>query len=150
MECMCTQTRRRFILSSERVFGRMESEPMLTPREKFPLPEKNLPRGGSNRRRCIKQDSEPNTLATSYPGPSPGIDFRLCSASLGPDHLQISAENSSSPVSPDRGRENVSQLPLYVDALVCAAFYSSYHSMALSATWKVDGAAYVWGMWSVR
>ena len=37
-----------FILSSERLFGRMESEPMLTPREKSPLPEKILPRGGSN------------------------------------------------------------------------------------------------------
>ena len=51
MECMCAQTRPRFILSSERVFGGMEFEPMLTPREKSPLPE-NVPRGGSNPRRC--------------------------------------------------------------------------------------------------
>ena len=28
--------------------------------------KKPLPRGGSNPRRCIKQDSEPNTLPTSY------------------------------------------------------------------------------------
>ena len=35
MECMCAQTRPQFILSSERVLG-MESEPMLTPREKSP------------------------------------------------------------------------------------------------------------------
>ena len=28
--------------------------------------KKNLLRGGSNPRRCIKQDSEPNTLPTSY------------------------------------------------------------------------------------
>ena len=40
MECMCAQTRSRFILSSERVLGGMESESMLTPREKSPLPEK--------------------------------------------------------------------------------------------------------------
>ena len=32
-------------------FGGMEFEPMLTPREKSPLPE-NIPRGGSNPRRC--------------------------------------------------------------------------------------------------
>ena len=51
MKCMCAQTRPRFILSSERVFGGMEFEPMLTPREKSPLPE-NVPRGGSNPRRC--------------------------------------------------------------------------------------------------
>ena len=51
MKCMCSQTRPRFILSSERAFGGMEFEPMLTPREKSPLPE-NVPRGGSNPRRC--------------------------------------------------------------------------------------------------
>ena len=51
MKCMCAQTRPRFILSSEGVFGGMEFEPMLTPREKSPLPE-NFPRGGSNPRRC--------------------------------------------------------------------------------------------------
>ena len=36
---MCAQTRPRFILSSERVFWGIEFEPMLTPREKSPLPE---------------------------------------------------------------------------------------------------------------
>ena len=51
MKCMCAQTRPRFILSSERVFWGMEFEPMLTPKEKSPLPE-NVPRGGSNPRRC--------------------------------------------------------------------------------------------------
>ena len=51
MKCMCAQTRPLFILSSEGVFGGMEFEPMLTPREKSPLPEK-VPRGGSNPRRC--------------------------------------------------------------------------------------------------
>ena len=48
---MCAQTRPRFILSSEGVFWGMEFEPMLTPREKSPLLE-NVPRGGSNPRRC--------------------------------------------------------------------------------------------------
>ena len=38
-ECMCAQTRPQFILSSEMVFGRMKSEPMVTPRNKSPLPE---------------------------------------------------------------------------------------------------------------
>ena len=51
MKCMCAQTRPRFILSSERVLGGMEFEPISTPREKSPLPE-NVPRGGSNPRRC--------------------------------------------------------------------------------------------------
>ena len=51
MKCMYAQTRPRFILSCEGVFGGMEFEPMLTPREKSPLPE-NVPRGGSNPRRC--------------------------------------------------------------------------------------------------
>ena len=39
MECMCAQTRPRFILSSDRVLGGMESEPMLSWREKSPLPK---------------------------------------------------------------------------------------------------------------
>ena len=39
---------------------------MLTPREKSSLPGKKiLLRGGSNPRRCIKQDSQPNTLPSS-------------------------------------------------------------------------------------
>ena len=65
MKCMCAQTRPPLILSSERVFGGMEFEPMLTPREKSPLPE-NFPRGGSNQRRCGQRAQ---TLPTSYSGP---------------------------------------------------------------------------------
>ena len=68
MKCMCAQTRLRFILSSERVLGGMKFEPMLTPREKSPLPE-NFPRGGSNPRRCGQRAQ---TLPTSYSGPLPG------------------------------------------------------------------------------
>ena len=37
---------------------------------KMPSTENILPRGESNPWRCIKQDSEPNTLPTSYSGPS--------------------------------------------------------------------------------
>ena len=39
MKCMYAQTRPRFILSPEGVFWGMEFEPMLTPREKSPLPK---------------------------------------------------------------------------------------------------------------
>ena len=52
----------------------MESEPMSTPREKSPLPEKNSPQRRiepTNPQHCIKQDSKPNTLPTSYPPPPP-------------------------------------------------------------------------------
>ena len=35
----------------------------------IPSIRKILPRGGLNPQRCIKQDSEPNTLPTSYSGP---------------------------------------------------------------------------------
>ena len=45
----------------------MEFEPMLTPREKSPLPE-SFPRGGSNPRRCGQRAQ---TLPTSYSGPPP-------------------------------------------------------------------------------
>ena len=65
MKCMCAQTRPRFILSSERVLGGMEFEPMLTPREKSPLPE-NFPRGGLNPQRCGQRAQTP---PTSYSGP---------------------------------------------------------------------------------
>ena len=65
MKCMSAQTRPRFILSSEGVFWGMEFEPMLTPREKCPLPE-NVPRGVSNPRHF---DSEPKHYQLSYSGP---------------------------------------------------------------------------------
>ena len=69
MKCMCAETRPRFILSSERVSWGMEFEPMLTPREKSPLPE-NVPRGGSNPRRCGQRAQ---TLPMSYSGPPTSI-----------------------------------------------------------------------------
>ena len=53
------------LYSHSTVLGGMEFEPMLTPREKSPLPE-NFPRGGSNPRRCGQRAQ---TLPTSYSGP---------------------------------------------------------------------------------
>ena len=69
MKCMCAQTRPRFILSSEGVFGGMEFEPMLTRREKSPLPE-NVPRGGLNPRRCGQRAQ--NTTNWAIPAPLDG------------------------------------------------------------------------------
>ena len=70
MKCMCAQTRPRFILSSERVFGGMEFEPMSTPREKSPLPE-NVPRGGLNLRHCGQRaQALPTELFRPHP-PTP-------------------------------------------------------------------------------
>ena len=65
MKCMCAQTRSRIILSSERVFGGMEFEPMLTPREKSPLP-KMSPEEDRTRNAV---DSEPKHYQLSYSGP---------------------------------------------------------------------------------
>ena len=65
MKCMYAQTRPRFILSSEGVFGGMEFEPMLTPREKSPLrkisPEEDQTGDAV--------DSEPKHYQLSYSGP---------------------------------------------------------------------------------
>ena len=69
MECMCAQTRSRFILSSERVFKKESPNPYELQGEKKPSIGKVVLRGGWNPRRCIKQDSESNTLPTSYSGP---------------------------------------------------------------------------------
>ena len=65
MKCMYAQTRPRFILSSEGVFGGMEFEPMLTPREKSPLP-KMSPEEDRTRDAV---DSEPKHYQLSYSSP---------------------------------------------------------------------------------
>ena len=80
--CMCAQTRPRFILSSEGVFGRMEFEPMLTPREKSPLPE-NVPRGGSNPRRCGQRAQ---ALPTELFRPPIQLSISPSHGILTPDH----------------------------------------------------------------
>ena len=65
MKCMYAQTRPLFILSSEGVFGGMEFEPMLTPREKSPLP-KMSPEEDRTRDTV---DSESKHYQLSYSGP---------------------------------------------------------------------------------
>ena len=65
MKCMYAQTRPRFILSSEGVLGGMEFEPMLTPREKSPLP-KMSPEEDRTRDAV---DSEPKHYQLSYSVP---------------------------------------------------------------------------------
>ena len=62
---MYAQTRPLFILSSEGVLGGMEFEPMLTPREKSPLP-KMSPEEDRTRDAV---DSEPKHYQLSYSGP---------------------------------------------------------------------------------
>ena len=65
-EMHVAQTRPRFILSSEGVLGGMEFEPMLTPREKSPLP-KMSPEEDRTRDTV---DSEPKHYQLSYSGPN--------------------------------------------------------------------------------
>ena len=74
MKCMYAQTRLRFILSSEGVFGGMEFEPMLTPREKSPLP-KMSPEEDRTRDAV---DSEPKHYQLSYSGPGHAFEDLLC------------------------------------------------------------------------
>ena len=68
MECMYAQTRPPFILSSERVSGGNGVRIHVNSKGKIPSTRKILLRGGWNPRRCIKQDSQPNTLS-SYSSP---------------------------------------------------------------------------------
>ena len=85
MECICAHTRPRCILSSKRVLGGIESEPMLTPREKSPLPEDQRRDGPAALHHTgqpaqhtahwaieahITQDSQPNTLPTELLRPT--------------------------------------------------------------------------------
>ena len=56
------------LYSHPKEFGGMESEPMLTPREKSPLPEK-FSSEVDGTHDLHQADSEPNTLPMSYFGP---------------------------------------------------------------------------------
>ena len=60
------------LCSHPKGFGGMESEPMLTPREKSPIPENSPQR----RIEAATQDSEPNTLPTELFRPHAG-DLRI-------------------------------------------------------------------------
>ena len=83
MKCTYAQTRPRFILSSEGVFGGMEFEPMLTPREKSPLP-KMSPEEDRTRDAV---DSEPKHYQLSYSGP---LFWSLKALLLTPGGLELS------------------------------------------------------------
>ena len=85
MKCMCAQTRPRFILSSEGVLGGMEFQPILTPREKSPLPE-NVPRGGSNPRHCGQRAQ---ALPTELFRPPLCDVIRIAVVVLGVSHLVL-------------------------------------------------------------
>ena len=124
MKCMCAQTRPQFILSSERVFGGMEFEPMLTPREKSPLPE-NFPRGGSNPRRCGQQAK---TLPTSYSAPSLSFwEWRFC-------RNFPTLYCTKKPHSPGRGRPPNVTVTVYVPASY-GVKTSSKRSSPASRSW---------------
>ena len=62
---MCAQTRPRFLYSHPKEFwGKWSQNLYVTSKGKIPSTGKIFLRGGSNPRRCIKQDSKPNTLPT--------------------------------------------------------------------------------------
>ena len=90
MKCMYAQTRPRFILSSEGVLGGMEFEPMLTPREKSPLP-KMSPEEDRTRDAV---DSEPKHYQLSYSGPCLA-DLRVKNANLSRDLLTTVTESET-------------------------------------------------------
>ena len=70
MECMCAQTRPWFMLSSERFGGGMESEPMLTPREKSPLPEKVTSEEDQTQDTASNRTASPTHFQRAIPAPS--------------------------------------------------------------------------------
>ena len=73
MKCMCAQTRPQCTLSSKKSFGGMESEPMLTPREKSPLPEAQ--RIGPMTLHHTGQ-SDQHTTDRAIPASKPGTQLR--------------------------------------------------------------------------
>ena len=74
MKCMYAQTRPQFILSSEGVLGGMEFEPMLTPRERSPLPKMSPVED----RTRDAVDSEPKHYQLSYSSPLWCYDSSFC------------------------------------------------------------------------
>ena len=71
MECICTQTRLIFKLSSKRVSGGMESELMLTPREKSHLQEKFSSEENQTHGTASNRTGSPTYYQLSYSGPFP-------------------------------------------------------------------------------
>ena len=75
MECMCAQTRPRSVLSSKRVLGGMESEPMLTPREKVPLPEKVSPEEDRTHDTASRRTASPTHYQWAIAAPYRGLNL---------------------------------------------------------------------------
>ena len=72
IECMCAQTRPRFILSSDIVLGNGVKTNV---NSKGKIPSDSEVGSESNPRRYIKQDSEPNTLPTELCQPTNSCMF---------------------------------------------------------------------------
>ena len=98
IECMCAQTRPRFILSSVRVFSWDGVRTHVNSKGKILSTGKILPRGGLNPRRCIKQDSEPNTLLRIYAGLTPCTILLLLLLCSRPCQIFSSASKAKSAV----------------------------------------------------
>ena len=69
MKCMCAQTRPRFVLSSERVLGGKESEPTLTPREKYALQENKISEEDGNHDAASSRTASPTHYQRAIPAP---------------------------------------------------------------------------------
>ena len=72
MECMCAQTRSRFIPLIRKSFGGMESGPMFTPKEKSPLPEKFSSEEDRTHDAAASGTASPTHYQLSYSGPRSG------------------------------------------------------------------------------
>ena len=90
---MCAQTRSRFTFSSERVLGGMESEPMLTPREKSPLLVKFSPEEDSTHDATSNRTASPTHYQRAIPAPKAGTEPR--SAAQGADALPLGQRGGS-------------------------------------------------------
>ena len=69
MDRKCAQIRPRFILSCEKSLGGMESEAMLTPREKSPLPEKFSPEEDQTHDTASSRTASPTHCQPAIPAP---------------------------------------------------------------------------------
>ena len=76
MEYQGPETRPQFILSSKKSFGGMESEPMLTPREKSPLPENFSTEGDGTHNAESVRTASPTHYQRAIPTPNATVQDR--------------------------------------------------------------------------
>ena len=86
MERICAQTRPSFILSSKRVWGGMESEPILTPREKSPPPEKFSSKEYRTHDISSSRTASPKHYQRAIPVPAP---YAGCLVLLLADRIKV-------------------------------------------------------------